>query len=396
MSKKFAIVFPGQGSQSVGMLGDLAAERPLVRATFAEASAALGMDLWQLVSEGPKELLDRTDLTQPAMLAAGVAVWRVWTDAGGPDPAWMAGHSLGEFTALVCAGAMDFIDAVTLVAQRGQFMQEAVPAGAGAMAAVLAELDASGLAGRTIVVFTSDHGDMDGAHQLHAKGAVAYREQNNVPLVVVHPAHAGGRQCRAVTSHLDLAPTLLALAQAAPEKKAALARKLPGKDFSGLLAQPQRAAPDAVRDGMLFCYNMFAYLDGEFLEKGVAHLHKGGNPKELAASGVRPDMMKRGAVRSVFDGRYTFSRYHSNKQHNRPTTIEELYRLNDVELFDAKADPHEMTNLAQGDRHRDLVLAMNEKLNRLIDAEVGEDRGQMLPGGIEAGWEVTPETMAGA
>jgi [acyl-carrier-protein] S-malonyltransferase len=141
MSKKFAIVFPGQGSQSVGMLGDLAAERPLVRATFAEASAVLGMDLWQLVSEGPKELLDRTDLTQPAMLAAGVAVWRVWTDAGGPDPAWMAGHSLGEFTALVCAGAMDFTDAVTLVAQRGQFMQEAVPAGAGAMAAVLGLAD---------------------------------------------------------------------------------------------------------------------------------------------------------------------------------------------------------------------------------------------------------------
>ena len=264
------------------------------------------------------------------------------------------------------------------------------------MAAVLAELDASGLAGRTIVVFTSDHGDMDGAHQLHAKGAVAYREQNNVPLVIVHPAHAGGRQCQAVTSHLDVAPTLVALAQAAPEKKAALAKKLPGKDFSGLLAQPQRAAPDAVRDGMLFCYNMFAYLDGDFLEKGVAHLQKGGNPKELAASGVRPDMMKRGAVRSVFDGRYTFSRYHSNKQHNRPTTLEELYRLNDVELFDAKTDPHEMTNLAQGDRHRELVMAMNEKLNRLIDAEVGEDRGQMLPGGIEAGWEVTPETMAGA
>jgi arylsulfatase len=264
------------------------------------------------------------------------------------------------------------------------------------MAAVLAELDASGLAGRTIVIFTSDHGDMDGAHQLHAKGAVAYREQNNVPLVVVHPAHAGGRQCQAVTSHLDLAPTLLALAQAAPDRKAALAKKLPGKDFSALLAKPQGAAPDAVRDGMLFCYNMFAYLDGEFLEKGVAHLRKGGNPKELAASGVRPDMMKRGAVRSVFDGRYTFSRYHANKQHNRPTTLEELYRLNDVELFDAKADPHEMTNLAQGDRHRELVMAMNEKLNRLVDAEVGEDRGQMLPGGIEAGWEVTPETMAGA
>jgi arylsulfatase len=107
--------------------------------------------------------------------------------------------------------------------------------------------------------------------------------------------------------------------------------------------------------------------------------------------------MKRGAVRSVFDGRYTFSRYFSPKQHNRPTSMEDLLRLNDVELFDAQTDPDEMTNLAApGTRNGELMLAMNAKLNRLIDAEVGEDRGQMLPGGIEAGWEVTPETMAGA
>ena len=141
MSKQIAIIFPGQGSQSVGMLGELAASWPLVRETFAEASDTLGMDLWQVSSQGPKELLDRTDITQPAMLAAGVAVWRVWSQAGGLAPAWMAGHSLGEFTALVCAGALGFADAVALVAQRGRFMQEAVPAGAGAMAAVLGLAD---------------------------------------------------------------------------------------------------------------------------------------------------------------------------------------------------------------------------------------------------------------
>jgi arylsulfatase len=265
------------------------------------------------------------------------------------------------------------------------------------IAAVLAELDAAGLSGKTIVIFTSDHGDMDGAHQLHAKGAVAYREQNNVPMIVVHPGYTGGKQCRAITSHLDLAPTLMALAGTAPEKRAALVKNLPGKDFSGLLAQPERAEPNAVREAALFNYNMFAYLDGEFLKKGVAHLQKGGNPKELAAAGVRPDMAKRGAVRSFFDGRYTFSRYFSPRQHNSPATLEELYRLNDVELFDAKSDPNEMTNLAgEPGRNRDLVMALNDKLNRLIQAEVGEDRGQMLPGGIEAGWEVTPETMAGA
>lgn len=110
---------------------------------------------------------------------------------------------------------------------------------------------------------------------------------------------------------------------------------------------------------------------------------------------MAPDMGKRGAMRSVFDGRYVFSRYFSPRQHNRPTTLEALYRLNDVELFDLQADPAEMNNLAwQRGRHTDLVMALNEKLNRLIDEEVGEDRGQMLPGGVEAGWEVTAETMA--
>ncbi len=141
MSKSIAIIFPGQGSQSVGMLAELAAAWPLVGETFAEASEALGLDLWQVTSQGPKDLLDRTDITQPAMLAAGVAVWRVWNQAGGPAPAWMAGHSLGEFTALVCAGALGFADAVALVAQRGRFMQEAVPAAAGAMAAILGLAD---------------------------------------------------------------------------------------------------------------------------------------------------------------------------------------------------------------------------------------------------------------
>jgi arylsulfatase len=140
---------------------------------------------------------------------------------------------------------------------------------------------------------------------------------------------------------------------------------------------------------------MFAYLDGDFLTKAVAHIQQGGKPDQLKSAGLVPDMMKRGAVRMVYDGRYVFARYFSPKQHNRPTTLEEIYRLNDVELFDVEADPLEMNNLAMdGRQHGDLVVAMNEKLNRLIDAEVGQDRGQMLPGGIEGGWEVTAETMA--
>jgi [acyl-carrier-protein] S-malonyltransferase len=119
------------------MLADLASAFPSVTETFQQASDALGYDLWHLVQEGPEAELNQTDRTQPAMLAAGVAVWRVWREEGGPQPAFMAGHSLGEYSALVCAGALRFEDAVSLVADRGRFMQEAVPVGEGAMAAIL-------------------------------------------------------------------------------------------------------------------------------------------------------------------------------------------------------------------------------------------------------------------
>jgi [acyl-carrier-protein] S-malonyltransferase len=137
MDPALGMVFPGQGSQSVGMLSELAAPFPVVTETFGEASAVLGYDLWSLVQHGPAADLNRTDRTQPAMLAAGVAVWRVWQERGGAQPALLAGHSLGEYTALVCAGALEFPAAVGLVAARGRCMQAAVPEGSGAMAAVL-------------------------------------------------------------------------------------------------------------------------------------------------------------------------------------------------------------------------------------------------------------------
>ena len=132
-----AMVFPGQGSQSVGMLGALGASEPVVKATFDAASSVLGYDLWALAQAGPAELLGSTERTQPAMLTAGVAVWRVWLARGGERPQALAGHSLGEFTALVCGGAFEFEDAVALVQFRGRAMQEAVPQGEGAMAAIL-------------------------------------------------------------------------------------------------------------------------------------------------------------------------------------------------------------------------------------------------------------------
>ena len=259
---------------------------------------------------------------------------------------------------------------------------------------LLDELDALGLATRTIIILTADHGDLDGAHRLHSKGATAYREQNNVPLIIAHPGYRGGGRCRAVTTHLDLAPTLVGLTNASPEKKASIVKPLPGKDFSPLLAAPEKATTTSVRDGALYCYNMFAYIDGDFMARVVAILGQPDGKAKLqqaAKSGeLRPDLGKRGAIRSVVDGRYQLTRYFSPRQHHRPTSIEALFRLNDVELFDLERDPLQRNNLAlDRDRHADLIEAMNAKLNALIDREVGEDVGQMLPATIDGGWVTT-------
>ncbi len=137
MSDSLAFVFPGQGSQSVGMLADIAEKFPLVRETFKQASSIMNRDMFDLASNGPEAELNRTDLTQPILLTASVALWRVWCEQGGAQPGIMSGHSLGEYSALVCAGAMQFEDAVRLVNKRGEFMQQAVPAGQGAMAAII-------------------------------------------------------------------------------------------------------------------------------------------------------------------------------------------------------------------------------------------------------------------
>lgn len=134
---KFAMVFPGQGSQTVGMLKELSEQNAIVKETFAQASSVLGYDLWQVVQDGPAEELNKTWITQPALLAASVAIFRVWGAQDGAKPEFMAGHSLGEYSALVCAGVIDFQDAIKLVELRGKLMQEAVPAGTGAMYAII-------------------------------------------------------------------------------------------------------------------------------------------------------------------------------------------------------------------------------------------------------------------
>ncbi|WP_459206219.1 ACP S-malonyltransferase [Pseudomonas sp. MLB6B] len=202
MSATLAFVFPGQGSQSLGMLAELGAQHPCIVETFREASAALGYDLWELIQEGPEEQLAQTDKTQPAILAASVALWRLWQEQCDVRPAFVAGHSLGEYSALVVAGCLTLADAVRLVERRGQLMQDAVPAGQGGMAAILGlddakviELCAQAAEGQVVsavnfnspgqVVIAGDKAAVDRAIEL-CKAAGAKRA---LPLAVSVPSH---------------------------------------------------------------------------------------------------------------------------------------------------------------------------------------------------------------
>ncbi|MEK6747655.1 MAG: ACP S-malonyltransferase [Pseudomonadota bacterium] len=210
-----AFVFPGQGSQSVGMLDALAGEFPLVQATFDEASRALGVDLWALVHRGPEDQLNLTHNTQPAMLAAGVAVFRVWRAQGGALPAYMAGHSLGEYSALVCADSIEFSAAIRLVAERGRFMQDAVPAGVGAMAAIL------GLDDDAVRAVCQDaaQGAMVEAVNYNSPGQVVVAGHREAVQRAVELAKAAGAK-RAIVLPVS-APSHCALMKPAAEKLAA-------------------------------------------------------------------------------------------------------------------------------------------------------------------------------
>ncbi len=248
--------------------------------------------------------------------------------------------------------------------------------------ALLAELDALGLADSTMVVFTSDHGEMAGSHGLRGKGPFAYAETTHLPMYIVHPDVRGGQECRSLSSHIDLAPTVLGLAGVAPDRVPELAgRPLPGKDLSQLLANPGSRAVDAARPATLFTYSGLASNDSNVFRFAAEAVAAGKDPKEEAKKqGFRPDLKKRGTVRSAFDGRYRFTRYCAPVDRNSPTTIDELFKWNDVELYDLEKDPGEMNNLAN-DRQANAaaLMSMNGKLEALIKAEIGKDDGREMP-----------------
>jgi len=251
---------------------------------------------------------------------------------------------------------------------------------------ILDELDALGIADNTIVIFTSDHGELAGAHGLVGKGATAYREQNHVPLTVIHPAYAGNKRCKAVTSHVDIATTLISLAGGDPDAISAL----PGKDISSLLDNPEATSTGALRDGALYNFNMLGFIDRDFITNVGNFVASGGAPADLPKQGFKPDLKKRGAIRSICDGRYRFSRYFSPLEHNNPKSIEQLFNNNDVELYDLVNDPFELQNLAVNiNEYGEAIVMMNEKLNVLIEAEVGQDVGQMLPAQDGANWTLS-------
>ncbi|MBL8675739.1 MAG: sulfatase-like hydrolase/transferase [Rhodospirillales bacterium] len=244
------------------------------------------------------------------------------------------------------------------------------------------ELDALNLSQRTIIVFTSDHGEMAGAHGLRGKGPFAYEEELHLPMHIVHPDVAGGQTCASLTSHIDLVPTILSMAGLKPERAAEVAgRKLPGKDLAPLLSRPGAQGKHAAREAALFTYSGLGTNDAGAFEFALKAMAAGKNAMEEAKrTGFKPDLKKRGTVRSAFDGRYRFTRYFAPVERNRPTTIDELFRHNDVELFDHQTDPGETRNLAL-DRaaNAGAIMAMNAKLEAVIKDEIGVDDGREMP-----------------
>ena len=284
----FALIFPGQGSQSVGMLAELADAHPLIKDTFQEASDALGYDLWQLIQDGPEDELGKTHITQPAMLAGGVAVWRALQSQTDVMPAIMAGHSLGEYSALVAAGSLSLGDAVKLVADRGRFMQEAVPTGVGAMAAILGLDDA-----QVIAVCDSAAGsDVVTAVNFNSPGQVVIAGHAAAVERAVEAAKAAGAK-RALLLPVSVPSHCSLMAPAAEQLAARLADiqifapTIPVLNNVDVKAESD---PAAIRDALrrqLFCPVRWVETINAIASQGVLQLVECGPGKVLAGLNKR-------------------------------------------------------------------------------------------------------------
>jgi choline-sulfatase len=248
---------------------------------------------------------------------------------------------------------------------------------------VLKALEDNDMVKNTIVVFNADHGELAGHHQMRGKGNCTYKEQNHVPLMIYHPAYPGGVDCQAVTSQLDLAPTMIALTGLGEAERTKAASGLKGRDLSGLLKAPAAAKTDTVRPAALFNYNMLSYQDVVWAQHFVQMIFSGkvtNDQKVQTMLKNDPDFYDRVAIRSSFDGRFRFSRYFAPMVFNTPATLEELIAKNDLELYDLQEDPEEMNNLAMDTaKNGEQLLALNAVTNDLIAAEVGVDDGSFLP-----------------
>lgn len=288
MSASVAFVFPGQGSQSLGMLAELGAEQGAVRDTFAEASEALGYDLWALTQQGPEERLNETDKTQPAILTASIALWRLWLAEGGVRPAFVAGHSLGEYSALVAAGAIAFRDAVKLVELRGQLMQQAVPAGQGGMAAILGLEDADVLA----ACAEAAQGEEVSAVNFNAPGQVVIAGAAAAVERAIEACKARGAK-RAMPLPVSV-PSHCALMRPAAEKFADAVNALAWQSPQIALVQNVSAAVPAdlealKRDLLAQLYSPVRWVESVQLlaEKGATELVECGPGKVLAGLNKR-------------------------------------------------------------------------------------------------------------
>jgi [acyl-carrier-protein] S-malonyltransferase len=297
-----AFVFPGQGSQSLGMLAALAAAEPVVEETFAEASAVLGYDLWRLCQQGPEAELGSTEKTQPAMLAAGVAVWRAWRRHEGPRPVAMAGHSLGEYTALVCSGAIDFAAAVDLVRFRGQVMQQAVPLGQGAMAAILG-LEDDALAA---ACGEAEQGEVVEPVNFNAPGQVVIAGHASAVARAIEAAKARGAKRAvllpvSVPSHSRL---MLGAAERLAERLASVDVRMPDVAAVYTVDVRTHASPDGIRQALkeqLFKPVRWADTVRAMLASGVTTLVECGPGKVLTSLNRRIERRPELAMLAVED-----------------------------------------------------------------------------------------------